>query len=150
MKHLPFFVLLSAFLLSLGGCGTEKAKEAINLRGTWEPAAGTRYTESMSYEIQDGTMTIKVDGETFMEAGIGVKTQRSITTEYLSATSKRMVETKNLTSNTVDNGGEVNAAEQEGPLVGLPVIATLSDGQWSYALESGEASPEQQKALRTF
>ncbi|MEM8550332.1 MAG: hypothetical protein AAGF10_06030 [Verrucomicrobiota bacterium] len=150
MKQLPFFVLLSLLLLGLGGCSSEQAQEAVNLRGTWEPAVGTRYTESMSYVFKDGNMTMKVDGETFMQSTMRVETQRSVTTEYLSATSKRMIETENLTSNSVNVGGEANEAEVKGPLVGLPILAKLADGLWTYQLESGEATAEQQEALRTF
>ncbi len=157
MKSLAFGTLIGLGL-ALVSCGKKSDPASPSAEASAEngyvlaraislPAPGKTWTKETVTEIPSGTLKISAAGQE-MDGSMSRKDTRAESLEAISETKARHIVTGEI------HEGKMMVAGQEQPsphqphaLLETPVIVEFSDGKWSATLETGEPTPEQEKAL---
>ncbi|WP_367870723.1 hypothetical protein [Luteolibacter sp. Populi] len=148
-KILPGLLSATLLLLASGALRGEEAGEGYVLAKKDAPMPiGAKFTEETSFDMKSGKVVLSTEGEEDMEGTMKITGVESITTEALSPTRYRRIQTKNEETSTMAIAGEtVEEPAVLGPLTGVPVILEEKDGKYSATLEAGVPTPEQEKEL---
>lgn len=147
MKHRSHFLrhltLLASLTLISSVCFSQ---EAVNLTGEPEPKPGRTWREVTEAVMKDGTMNMAM-GDQQMNGTCDSTESTIATAEELKDGKVRLIIEKEVSSNSITLGGRTQSNDEQGPLVGIPLIAEKTNGKWTFRLEKGQPTPEQQEEL---
>ncbi|WP_035610461.1 hypothetical protein [Haloferula sp. BvORR071] len=146
----------TALLLATAGISPaeEKPAESYVLAKKESPIpVGGKLTESDSFEVKDGLLTIKARGEKDETGKVNLDGSQTIVTERIAATRYRRTQTQIAgTSKSAVSGEDekVDPPLMPGPLTRKPLFIEEKDGSYSASLLSGAPTAEQQEEIKLF
>lgn len=111
------------------------------------PSTEKTITTSAEFEMDGAEMTLTMAGNE-IKGSMSNETKTTETTQRVSENTLRHVIVSEVEKGTiVMNGQEQPTPQKTNPLIGLPVIVKVEDGEVTAALEEGVATPEQEAAM---
>ena len=149
MKRLFFYTstcVLSAFMVL--GCSGNTEKLGVELRGDTTPTIGVVEQVTLDMKMENCVLTLDAKGQQLEGIGNFTGYQR-FESEYVSEDKVRVLYHSDKEIMRMEIGGISQSETTDGVLNGLPVIGTLTNGEWTFVLESSEEpSPEQREKLK--
>lgn len=140
-------------LLSLAIVFSGFGKSGVLLRGDSTPKKGTVLREITEFIINDGSMSFDSEGE-LRSGQMTYLVTTFVETERLATDRVRVLHlVDSVKTTTTELGEPEDETEDEtttNPLQGVPILGKLSNGKWVYNLETGAATIEQQKKLKSM
>jgi len=137
-------MLLSLALIFIG-CG----KSGVLLRGDSTSKKGQVLREINNVIFNEGATEIDSEGQ-LLNGQITSCTTTAVETEILATDRVRVLYLVDSVEKTTIGFDEDGVKTTTNPLQGVPILGKLSNGKWIYSLETGVATIEQQKKLKSM
>ena len=135
----------SGTLVGAGAPAEEPGELLVGVPESW----GQKLRSTQNMSMTNGKMSITVAGQA-MDGTITSEGKRVVEYELVSATERNVQVTEGVENTSQVMMGQPIDNNEESPLVGIPLKATLEDNAWKLSLAEGEATDAQAEELKSL